>query len=146
MKQKYCQSQNSLPIKFFCEINCLKVVVFLLTFDSRMPSHFAPLVVRKCSKICKVEQGEIWQGLGEALESVLVCDERQEMLPIEGLQQRSSMMAMMQIYQICLLSSLQVASGISLIQSSLHQGVIFRPINNLLFHEDSQFPNWNIGE
>ena len=142
MKQKYCQSQNSLPIKFFCEINCLKVVVFLLTFDSRMPSHFAPLVVQKVSKICMVEQGEIWQGLGSAL----VCDERQEMLPIEGLQQRSSMMSMMQIYQICLLSSLQVASGISLIQSSLHQGVIFRPINNLLFHEDSQFPNWNIGE
>ena len=84
MKQKYCQSQNSLPIKFFCEINCWKIVVFLLSFDSRKPSNFAPLVVQKFSKIGKVEQGEIWQGLGEALESVLVCDERQEMLPIEG--------------------------------------------------------------
>lgn len=82
----------------------------------------------------KIEPGEIWQGLGEALQSFSVCDDTTS----------SSSSSRRGTDKKCF--PLKESNTELLFRYFSDPNVIFRLMNNLLFHEDFQFPAWNIQE
>ena len=66
-------------------------------------------------RYAKVEEGEIWQGLREALESFLVCDERsrdKKCFPLKE-SNRELLFRLLLMQNISTLSSILLASGTS---------------------------------
>jgi len=83
----------------------------------------------------KVEPGEIWQGLGEALQSFSVCDDTMS---------SSSSSSRRGTDKECF--PLKESNTELLFRYFSDPNVIFRLMNNLLFHEHFQFPAWNVQE